>query len=91
MFSTSRKEERSLLINKHDSVSDVKKERLVIEELLKSEDGLSINNKNARRLIIKRFGSIEVFYNAVRKIDKLVDKDEDVSDIYNKINKNLKK
>jgi len=91
MFPSSKKEERSLLINKYDSISDIKKERRVIEEILKSENGISIKNKNARRLIIKRFGSIEVFYEAVKKIDKLVDKDEDVLDIYNKINTNLKK
>ena len=91
MFPSSKKEERSLLINKYDSISDIKKERRVIDEILKSENGISIKNKNARRLIIKRFGSIEVFYEAVKKIDKLVDKDEDVLDIYNKINTNLKK
>ena len=69
MFSTGKKEERALLINKHDSVKDILKERNVIQKLLRSKDNISINNKNARMLIIRRFGSIENFYDSVRKLD----------------------
>ena len=59
--SNRKKEERSLLVNRRDSLKDILKEREVINRLLKSEESISIDNKNSRRLIIKRFGSIEIF------------------------------
>lgn len=91
MFPTGKREERALLVNRRDSLNDILKEREVIEKLLKSEETISINNKNARRMIIKRFGSVENFYDAVRKLDTLVDDNEDVDDIYKNIKSNMKK
>ena len=79
------------MVNRRDSLNDILKEREVIEKLLKSEETISIDNKNARRMIIKRFGSVENFYDAVRKLDTLVDDNEDVDDIYKNIKSNMKK
>jgi hypothetical protein len=91
MFPTGKKEERALLVNRRDSLSDILKEREVIEKLLKSDEKISIDNRNARRMIIKRFGSVENFYDAVRKLDSLVDDNQDVDDIYKSIKSNMKK
>lgn len=91
MFPTGKKEERSLLVNRRDSLKDILKEREVIDRLLKSEESISIDNKNSRRLIIKRFGSIENFYDAVRKLDTLVDENVDEDDIYKNLKSGIKK
>lgn len=91
MFPTGKIEERSLLINRKDTMVDVVKERGVIKRLLKSEDNISITNRNARRLIIKRFGSIENFYESVRKLDSYIEQDIDLDEVYRNLRTNLKK
>lgn len=75
LYSTSDKYSREVLIQSKDSLKDMKKEQEILSEIL-GFDIINTNDTKFKKLIKERFGTIENFILAFRKIEDYVDESE---------------
>ncbi len=70
-------ENRSLLINEHDKLTNITEERKALYELFDISTG-RLKDTKYRQLIIQRFGNEGVFKRSIAEINEMVDGNEDV-------------